>query len=567
MIKPLFAQLVSLFISISLLSVGGFAAPTRTKEDSKTAIPHAIGVYVTARGQRLLTTDLLKILSLNGIGLDDVYFPDFQWEAPRSVTQDQLGLKAVKDRAAFSAIRETLKKWLNPLDFKPPIPRVELKDIEAKALFSRLSIRTDAAAQREAGLDQGIGFILEAEIPAFQLQIGKSRIQDLANDFLGTFGVDALDLSWDRKSVPLRIQLPVHLQADPEAGVQLRALALRTNLQKLVPHFGFARPLVLPQVAVMVNGHLLGQIESQEVENEILKQKDALTHALLAAAKEYLEKQLPAQLNSKFAELAASDLDDINAMDPPGAVGPIRPQDRFRFGMALEDASVSPQYLFLGLKGYIRDPQKPSSWSAPNESSEVRHLLNDLKPESYDVAVSLSQTYINRMLQLSFERGYFDRMEMGPTPADTLQLAMPPELHTEDSKNHERAKFKLKIRQDVQGLANLAVHSPIEISFDAQVHVYRQSNGEGVMMMDGIDVASAQVEDRFLRSSALRGLVMDNVRSQLQEKSDQFAAKPKALLEKLPLPSSIYGVPIQLKAIRTEMSGHILVYMEYGDLK
>lgn len=532
-------------------------------EDFKNSIPNAIGVYVTQRGQKVFADDLQRILRLNGKDFSELQFKGISWEAPAPILNDGLPLKVQREQSSFFAVRDSLKRWLMNLDFNDPRPKVDIGTINTKARFTRFSIRTDLAAQKAAGLANGVGLVLEAEAPEVQVSVSSVRATDLANDYLGQFGLNNLEIRVAKGSVPLKVLLPILVQANPKDGLSIQALRLRTNLQELNTQLSFARPLVVPTVEIRVNGHVMGQLNPKAIEDEILKQQAGLSRALLALAKEYVEKQLPNKINADLAALAAQGLDDINELNPPGAGDQVPPSDRFRWGVGVEETTLTKSHLYVGLRGFVRDPKKAKQSPIP-DAPDVLLMLKDIDPNSYDLALALNQIFVNRMLQLSYERGYFDKIPLNENATDFIALAAPPELHADGINQHDRAKLRLRVRHTVSGISAIAVRSPIEVTFDVNVRLTRNSNGDAAMIIDGIDVNGAEVEDRFIRLSMFRDNVMAKVHETLAAKSAGYQAKPRPLMKRIPVPSEVFGIPIKLKDIRTESSGHLLLFMEYG---
>lgn len=540
----------------------GYCSPSPF--DNRYAIDHAISLHVTNRGQALFSNQLEKLLYLNGISLNEVYFEEFTQKFSDAQTTSALELQgsAQVHRPGIEALKEVFNRWLLGVSFRAPSPLIELKDINYKAEFKYMGLRICPLSKlpvkyRISGLRDGVGFVLEAEMSNLHLHVSSVRFQDLANPFLGMFGINKLGIDIQPPSVPLRIQVPIVLEVSQKNGISLKALGIRTNLEAIQANLSMTTPMIFPKLEVRINNTLM-QFNPRAIEKEILNQKDAIMGAMLSNAKDFLEKTFPGQLSSMLNSGLGEGFHEINAMDPPGATGKVEPEDRFRWGITPEEVGVNSTHFFVKLKGFIEDPKAKSQPPVPPSADTVL-LLRDVDPKSYDLALAIHQNFMNRILLLSFKRGYFDNVS-------SIHMAVAPEIHTEEVVSGDRIRLKLNLRLDVNGLAVLAVKSPIKIKLIANAKFVRTQDGNAKVVVDGIDTHSFELAEESIRFEFLKDKIMSLAHEQVRAQNETYSKTPLVLLEKLPLPPNAMGVPILLKDLRSEQSGYIVFYMNFGKI-
>jgi hypothetical protein len=64
-------------------------------------------------------------------------------------------------------------------------------------------------------------------------------------------------------------------------------------------------------------------------------------------------------------------------------------------------------------------------------------------------------------------------------------------------------------------------------------------------------------------TSPFEGMVRKGVTKKLQESNAVFRQKETLLVEQLPVPSQIHGVPIKTVEFESDSNGYLVLYFEY----
>ena len=172
-----------------------------------------------------------------------------------------------------------------------------------------------------------------------------------------------------------------------------------------------------------------------------------------------------------------------------------------------------------------------------------------------DFVFSLNEGVLNRVIQLSSLRGYFDSIETDG--GETIKLAKIPYLTLKE----ETGKMGLEIEYKVTGLQALAVKNPIHIEFDLNLAFPIDSEGKATMVVESIDVDSASVDKKYIRFFASK--VRKAVKEKLSEVNEDM--KGYVLADEIPIPDDLGGIALQKLATEVDNNGHLLIYSEYAN--
>jgi hypothetical protein len=118
-------------------------------------------------------------------------------------------------------------------------------------------------------------------------------------------------------------------------------------------------------------------------------------------------------------------------------------------------------------------------------------------------------------------------------------------------------------RKDASGIAErLALHGGIDMELDMTLRIEDGSHGPKIVV-EGIDTSSVKVDERTIRM--FKGTVLKKVRDSIKEANDWYRTHEEALIDNLPIPPGVLGIPIRVKEIRAESTGYMVLYLEYGD--
>src|SRR5690606_27720316 len=188
-------------------------------------IPHAIGVYITKRGQDKIFNGIPAIMEKNGLSISQAYFHKQHFEMEEKSLEDMLPPEGAFRDAALR-IKETLQRFLMGLEFNDHKFAVDIEGIDVNIDWADVHIEMDENSKRAGRLD--LKLVLETN--SIEINVAKFRAQDLGNDFLGAVGLDDFSLFQEPSSEPLRFELPVILEnSHGSSGPKLKVGALKSN--------------------------------------------------------------------------------------------------------------------------------------------------------------------------------------------------------------------------------------------------------------------------------------------------------------------------------------------------
>jgi hypothetical protein len=541
------------------LSAASVNSASQVNAPAPKQVSHAVGLYLTARGQQYFHKHLEDLLFRQGYSLSEGGFDTWEYKATQPLILDHLPGQYEQYHGTLAAVRDIFRRWLRHT-LNDPLIAARIDGIRYQVKFDKLGASVDLRSTRTM-FPQGGGLVLdfEVEIPSLMVGAPTIRAMDLANQFLGTLGMNGFWAGLHEESAPLRIRVPIVVRL--ENGVlRNEVLALESNLREVRLDADFDRPLLLPKVQVIVNGKTM-TLKQNKVEEALLKHKDRLIAALQSYLADLAEERVPLAVNELVRRSMPTGLQEVNDMDPPGAET-IGPDDKFKWGMSPEMIHVSNDFLHVGLSGFVNDPKlKVQPPYRPSSARTAFPLLNQENPAQYDVAIALNQDLINRILELSYKRGYFDRIEM---QKDTfLKLLDPPRLWVDRNGPRDRAKVHVRAAQKVSGMETWVVRSPFEFEADIDVRLVLSKKGTLSVNLDRIDEKSVRVDKRFIKMGLFEGLVMSKIRKTVRKGNVGLKSHPRVLIEELPVPREVAGVPIRVKNFQSDSNGFLVLYVEY----
>lgn len=572
------------------LSVAGAAAPKGAKAPTpppassrltgKNLVESAIGIYLTKRGQKYFAENLSDLLFRQGFSIEDGGFEGWSYQAKEPLVLDRLPVKFGPFQGTLGQVRDILKKWvIGPKILNDPLLSAELKEIHYELEFDRFGIHVDT--ERSAQRNDGKSVVLTFELDAKKGRVLAEtlRAEDLANPFLKVFGANRLWLGFDKassaaefsarelgaKPQPLKVTVPILFEVDEQKSLHYRVLDLQSNFSQVEFDAGFDRPLLLPKASLIVNRKEM-PVNQTKIEDLLLKHKGRMLKALQLYLEEYAEENVPRIVNDLIQKNTPEGLWETNQMDPPGAPVPgpgEAPPEKFTWSMRPEAIRVLPEYLNVALGVSINDPSRSrqSPYFGRREGA-AWPALNLIQPSEYDIALSLNLDLINRLLQLSFERGYFDDIVLDS--GASLKIVNVPHFVVDPKLASDRAKLHIRAAQKVKGFQKVAVRSPLEFEADIEVKLVRTEEGALAVELARIDEHSITVDDRYIKMGLFRSAVLGSVHRKVRAANQSLAAKPKRLVDQLPIPQELAGVPIRIKAFQSDRNGHLVIYVEYA---
>jgi hypothetical protein len=529
----------------------------------------AASIYMTPHGQGFLTNSVVETLIRNGVSLEEGDFA--KWAPPGfdTIHLDSLSSPMQKFGPTLGSLRDTIKKWLIGFQFNDPKISLKVQGINYKATIKRLGLRTDPLGTMKLGRENSIILDMEMEIPAVSISVGSVLANDANNSALGTFGVNQFTASMADSSKPLKFRVPILVSLDAQHNIQIKATAIETNLQLVDLDWDFAHPLVLPTVQVSINGKT-STLSYDQLEQDIHTSERSLAKAAQTFLKNYLSENGPKLLNDRFAEAHLNTLvDEVSTMPPIGAPdGSIPPS--LVWGLQPESLKLDQHFLEVDASAFVIDPTAQDVSMAAPSHADTPADLSTVDPTSYDMALSLDESFVNRLLQLSFGRGYFASMKNGDT---TYKITEAPTISADPQGQKNHVKLHAAIETSVPSPKSLgdrvkyfvALRNPLRVSFDMDVKIEIDLEHNLIKLVESsYDLDSMQIDPSSVKHG-LNKQDLAGVKQYFQDNMNVPLQTAPSTLATLPIPTSIAGIPIRLNTVEAQSNGHFVLFLNYGD--
>lgn len=541
-------------------------------------IRNAAAVYMTQRGQDFFQSEIMSILSRNGIELATGRLPQWRYESP-VIRLDRLPPNVQAHAPALRAIRAELADWLSNFSLRDPRFAIEVRNAGYDASGLHLSVRADqdlTASLR--GL--GIGVIAEITIPRLRIDAEQVRGRDTVNTFINQYiaplpaqpganrnsfkDATAINHPWLelRDARPLRLRLPIRAQVTREGTLQMEALKPTTNLSELRFAHGHDRPLTLPKIQLQINDQT-STLDTAPIERAIVAKEDDLVRLAIVHIKDFVEQELPARLNDiAFRQLEAG-FSTVNQITPPGGLDPLGNRTQLQLALRPSGLSLNPQFLAVGLDGYVVDPDVTWHEATPVQRRPQPPALRALPPTQYDAALTLSQDVLNRIVFLGFQRGSLASIDAGE--GRRARIVAPPAF---SAAPEGRGRLHVTLELPTTGIKqNLGLTNPFQVELDVIVRVRPTTDGRAFdVVTERIDEATARIHDRYLTWGRLRGSVDDGLREALRKKNSEYARTEDKIASEVMILErpELFGIPIRIKQAEYDPNGYVGLYLEYG---
>ncbi|MCC7441931.1 MAG: hypothetical protein IT285_09870 [Bdellovibrionales bacterium] len=574
---------IAALLTSTALALGLTHGPSaRASVEQPHLIEQSVGFYFSRQGQQYFADNLESILFMNGYSFSTGVFPRWDYQADEAIDLDNLPPGMAQHQATLNSARRTLKNWLIGFHVNNPLFKVEVENIQYALVFDRFSIVPDHALLAESGERNAMVLVLEATVPELRIDVEAVKATDLANPLLKAFDHDRrrqapytaamknLALQVGPTGTPLTVRVPVLLTVKEGGGLATRVLDIETNIEDVRVSATFRQPLDLPLVRVSI-GNMHTTLNQRALERQLLQKKDELLRALQSYLDGYAAEKLPDTLNEMIEARMPHGFFEMNRMDPPGSEGEIADRDKFVWGLSPAILNQTGRHLYLGLTGYVEDPRpRRLSWMpgwswdpAPDRTvpSTRRPRVPDATLAANDGVLTLSQDLVNRMLQLSYNRGL--NREFSVPGSNPIRLIERPRLVIDGSSDYGQAVLKLNVETEVDGLGSVLVNNPLRMRFDLRISLGRTATGGMKMRMNEIQLNSIVLDPSTINMWESKVLV--EVRKKFRAFNHRIQNEEKLLVEDFRLPSSLFGMPMNLTEVSTDRNGFILLYVNLDE--
>ncbi len=531
-------------------------------------LPKAVQIRVSPRGMGYFEKNLTHILGNIGVNLDEGYFPAMTYTMDKPIKPDDIKDTNSEGANTYKQITELLSTWLVGFSLNPHLLSMKIGESGYSAQFSRFALVTDENVMQFLGKKEGAVLAIELELKKLTLSTASILAWDLNNEFLGTAGLENVSITLGDETTPLKIRLPFYVHMNAAHSMEFEALEIDNNLNQTAIDIHYQK-LIVPTFAVEVNGKKF-YLNNQELDKILAREANALIDKVRTNLDEFTRKSLPDILNKKAKEYFNGTLEQVQDMSPPGKeISDNRPD--FKWGLRLDRIDLNTS-LIVDVNAYVEDTLNLQSSPLRSAEAHSEVLFNLLATDQYDVAMSIDRSLINRVMQLSFERKNFEKIESEGT---LLRLVAPPTIDFANplpgvTLTPQETFVKLHVSIENQP-HSIFLKKDIILNFDIIAKLAQVKGKEGLqLILLKIDANSMTMNPHFLSvsgkllNSVLKNKVYEGIRNTLRELSAQWETTQSNIPGSLPLPPDILGIRFQLNRLQMDRTGHLAMYLDYN---
>lgn len=561
-----FLARVALTLSFVFSSQAYAASELSPQTSNPKMIQNAVGIYITQNGEAFFSKNLRSILANLGISLREGYFPEVRHISEKPMSLDELAESSPEAGRTVLEVRKLLQDWFMGLVIHDPQFEVTLKNAGYRVAFSKLSIRTNRNILRERTKNSGAVLVLETEVNRLALGGEAIHVRDLQNEFLKNLGVVNPVVSLTKSSRPLRLRVPFFFDVHPDKGVQIEVLPITTNFAQTDIAFEYDE-LIVPDLTIEINGQRF-PLNKSHMTRTFEDMKPQLIAKLKTLADELSGTVLPEAASGVIASALPSELVQSSALQPPGAPEN-ETKPHFAWTMKVNKVALGSQVLGVELESSVEDPTQPEV--APNNSAQARGRVSlaGSDPTQYEMALSVNRGLINRILQLSYSRGYFSEVEA--SPGKTLKMFSAPMIDTYlPTANQDTSEPKIVLRVGIQSpvsfIQKALINGDLKFYVDIVGRLVQVPGESGLrIQLDGFDEKSVHVLDSSLTwlGRKMRSKVVSAVLDELRAAGKDWKKEPMLLDGNLPLPPELLGLKTKAQAMRMDKNGHLVMFLNF----
>jgi len=545
-------------LALSVLSAGQVVAGDPIDRNSPDVVPHMLGLYLSQKGLAPFENNFDKILELNGISTTGYSIPEYRKKMEPTKFNDlipdnkKLHDVAAKVRYYFNKFFEGFR-IRNTHQFEFEVDGIELSGAWKKFGFKILN---SIVSPDES--EQGINALVEIQASELKFYVDKIRARDYKHKFIGDIGVDGFYIELKEGDMtPLTVRIPLNIFVKSNGGLRVEVGSIEENILQLKLKGGVKTPMTLPRIEIRINGRR-AWLRLDEVEHLLKAQLPKVVQGLQEAGHKFLNENVQAIANEKINELTGKGFTEVNEMAPLGLEDG-KVDTNYIWGLSIDKFEyMDRSILHAGLLGFVKDPKVQNSVLTPADfMAKAEPLLATFKDEQFDLAISLNQGFLNRMLLLGFKRNYFAKMKT--SGGETLQLVRTPKLDFINKGNGKSPTLAIRTKYTVTGWQKIFVRNPIEISVDLLVQFIKTADGKNKMVVMGADYNRASIENKYIK------LFKKKVRSEVKKKLKGISKSIQGMVlsEDLPLPPQIGGIKVKVSKTKVDPNGHLIVFLDY----
>ena len=529
-------------------------------------------IKITPRGMKQFESNLSKMINID---VESANFAATKIEAKKATKIEDLNLPDSLKSLALQ-MRSLLTNWFSGFALQDIRPGVEIGESGYRAVFSRFALVTDENLLHQLGKTEGAVLAIELEVKEMNIRLSSLKAYDADDKDLGPLGLENVQIKAGSEKNPVKIRLPFFVAVNEKGQLQFEALKIEENFQLADIEMKYQK-LITPKIYIGY-GRKRFELNPNQLEKTFNENMPQVLKTLQKGLGAFASEQLPKLLNEKGLQSLQSRLEETYRIAPPGADSK-KATDPFIWGLQLEKI-LQQNGVAVRLKAYVEDPKNPKSQPDPESASRGPVQNHSLEADQYDMALSIDRGFVNRFLQLSFERGLFDKVQTGASASDALYLTAAPkvdfvEMPSDATKVQGEAFLKIRVQSrvgkgKVSGVKTLAINDQFEFAFDliAKLRRIPRTNKIEIIFND-IDEKSIWLNPKDIKpiGSFISMLGMADPKAQIGASLKEIASQWKVKEQKMPGSLTMFKDLGDLKTEINDMildsNGYLILYLNY----
>ena len=536
-------------------------------------INNAVGLYLTPKGEESLSRNLEQILENTGFSLNTGYFSEVKFKSDKSISLEALAKSSPQAGQMIQTLRQILSEWFVGLTINDPQPSVTMRKAGYRMALKSLRLSTDRAALASLGRKTGAVLAFDAEVDHLDVGADSVVMTDLKNDFLGPIGIMQPVLSLQPGSQNLKLHIPIFVDVSP-SGVSFEVLSVASNFTETNLEMRNGA-LIIPDVNIEVNGRKF-PLNKEHLVKTFEEMKPKLLVQLKGTLDEALHQSFVKAANDAIKAKIPSSLGQVAQLKPPGAPkgapkGSTAPGPDFVWGMNVKRIGMGTNVLAVELDSYVEDPSRKTVPLGAKSGARGPVTLAGADPKLFDLALTVNRSLINRVLQLSTNRGLFSEVEA--KPGQMLEVLRPPVLDSykptagRDSMTPQLT-MNVSLASPAQGcLQKIMLNGKVKFTVDVVAHFVSGIPGaKGLrVQLDDFDMDSVYVWPESLSplGSLFHDQVVNGVKDELRKAAAGWKAKPNIVNGDFPLPPELFGQQLNIQTMRLDKNGYIVMFLNF----
>ncbi len=243
----------------------------------------------------------------------------------------------------------------------------------------------------------------------------------------------------------------------------------------------------------------------------------------------------------------------------------------FEWNISMSDLGTHQERFFIKFDGNVGDTNKAQTLKNHKfpYAGEGNNDGNDSKIDDYDVTLSFDIGVVNKVLELSFLRKYFDEVLVGETKEDgVLTLSKEPRVFIQDNQlkaevniayprnSVEMGGFKKFIMKTflVKNWVLLKMNINIDLSLNSD-GTYKISIGDLDQDSIGVDSAAYKLIGKIFKGSLTKGIKEAVIKATTTLSGTEMA-------KRVPIPTELGVIRLKHKDVGIDNSGRIMFYTD-----